>query len=223
MKTRTRRVLCWIEPDFDALDVASFCQVLSEAGSTWNWRAFRIDLVSSAGGLVRSRSQMSVETLPLEATLASASAPRERASPSHDPFELVVAGGGRHPAGAPAALAAVLSHGGESNVEWVGLRSGLLPLLETKYFAGKTVAAPPRLHPRLLQTEPHLRFSSAAWHRDGSLWSVACADATQAALALVQAQIGTSARRAIETTLGLTTTITPVRLTSKPVSGEGES
>jgi transcriptional regulator GlxA family with amidase domain len=136
---------------------------------------------------------------------------------------VVVAGGGRHPAGALAALAAVLSHGVESSVEWVGLRGGLLPLLETKYFAGKTVAAPPRLHARLLQTEPQLRFSSAAWHRDGRLWSVACADATQAALALVQAQIGMSARRAIETTLGLTTTITPVHLASKPAGGEDES
>lgn len=222
MKTRTRRVLCWIEPDFDVMDVASYCQVLSEAGSTWNWRAFRIDLVSTGGGLLRSRCQMAVQTTPLAAALASAAEPQKSTVRDRGPFDILVAGGGRYTPGASSPLAATLSHDEASSVEWVGLRGGLLPIVETGYFAGKTVAAPPRLQTRLLASEPQLGFSAAPWYRDGRLWSVACADATQAALALVQSHVGVSARRAIETTLGLTTTITPVHLASQPPNGENE-
>src|SRR5690606_37965653 len=67
VKTRTRHVVCWVEAGFDALDVASFCQVLSEAGSTWNWRAYRIEFVSRTGGLIASNAQLELNTAPMAA------------------------------------------------------------------------------------------------------------------------------------------------------------
>lgn len=206
MKTRTRRVVCWLEEGFDVLDVAAFCQVLSEAGSNWNWRAFKIELASRAGGLVTSHAQLALQTCAID-TCA-------------EPDVAVVANGPNTAApDAPNPCARWTS----PEVEWVGLRAGLVEIVRTGRFAGATVAATPRLQPRLLAAEPTLRFSAKPWHLDAKLWSTSSADATDVALALVQRHVGNSARRAVEASLGLATTFTPVSVGLTKSGGRSES
>lgn len=194
MKTRTRHVVCWVEAGFDALDVASFCQVLSEAGSTWNWRAYRIEFVSRTGGLIASNAQLELNTAPMAA-----------AQP-----DVVIVASGRQ--ATPAEMPDPWRLWSSPHVEWVGLRAGLLALLSTGRFQGATVAASPRFQPRLLAVEPSLQFSSKPWHVHERLWSCASADATDAALALLQRHVGNTARRAVETALGLSTTFPAVNV-----------
>jgi transcriptional regulator GlxA family with amidase domain len=189
MKTRTRNVVCWIEAGFDALDLAGFCQVLSDAGSVWNWRAYRIEVASCAGGLVTSNAQQELQTVALD----TCSEP-----------EVVIIGGGEH-VGTARLEADPMKRWANSDIEWVGLRAGLLAIVRTGRFKGATVAAGLRLQPRLLAVEPTLQFATKPWHVDGKLWSTANADTTDAALSLVQRHVGNSARRAVETSLGLST------------------
>lgn len=192
MKTRTKHVVCWVEPGFDALDVSGFCQVLSETGSTWNWRAYRVELASRAGGMVMSSAQVAVSTVALD----------DCATP-----DVVVV------AGAPSPLATdPPERWAGADIEWVGLRKGLLAIVSTGRFGGARVAASPRLQPRLLATEPSLRFVTEPFFCDGRLWSCASADTTLAALALVQRHVGGGARRAVETALGLTLAFPPMRV-----------
>lgn len=196
MKTRTKNVLCWVEAGFDALDLAAFCQVLSEAGSVWNWRAYRIEIASRTGGVITNNGQQELLTIALDAC--------------SEP-DIVVVSSGQH-VGSEALPTDPTESWTSPHVEWVGLRAGLLPIVRTGRFAGATVAASPRLRPRLVAAEPTLQFATKPWHVDGNLWSCASADATDAALTLVQRHVGNSARRAVETALGLATTFPPLHV-----------
>lgn len=209
MRTRTRRVLCWVEEGFDALDVATFCQVLSMAGSTWNWRAYKIELASRSGGEVRSSAQLTLATMPI----ATCAAP-----------EIVIVAGGSHVARRRGIEADPTAWWSDADLEWVTLRNGLLVLLESGRCGGATVAASAALQPQLLAAEPTLRFSSKSSHLDGKLLSCASADTLDAALGMVQRHVGLGARRIIETNLGLTTPVASVQVTNSaaPPSGERE-
>lgn len=209
MKTRTKNVVCWVERGFDALDVAGFCQVLSEAGSTWNWRAYRIELASRTGGLVMSSAQYEVPTLSFDQCTA--------------PNLVLVAGGAHVPS--PTLPTDPPERWSSPDVEWVGLRGGLLPIVATGRFAGVKVAANLHLQPRLLAAEPSLRFVTDPFCSDAKLWSCATADTTPAALALVQRHVGNSARRAVETALGLAVSFPPIKVDltpSQPAPKRGE-
>lgn len=208
MKTRTRSVVCCVEAGFDALALGGVCQVLSEAGSIWNWRAYRLEIASRAGGLITSNAQQQLQTRPFDAC--------------SEP-EIVVVG-----AGPPVAAAGVddpepdlLARWPGPTIEWVGLRAGLIPIVRSGRFKGATVAASARLQPRLLAAEPTLQFAAKPWHVEGTLWSSASADATELALTLVQRHVGNSARRAVETSLGLTTSFSSLRVNlTKPGASE---
>lgn len=200
MKTRTKNVVCWVERGFDALDVAGFCQVLSEAGSTWNWRAYRLELTSRAGGLVMSSAQYEVPTLAFD---------------DCTPPDVVIVAGGAH-APSPNLPTDPPERWPSPDLEWVGLRAGLLPIVATGRFGSAKVAASPRLQPRLLTAEPSLRFVTEPFCSDAKLWSCATADTTPAALALVQRHVGNSARRAVETALGLAVSFPPIRVELAP-------
>lgn len=206
MRTRTRHVLCWVEEGFGALDVAACCQVLSAAGSAWNWRAYRIDFASARGGLIQSSGQLTIETAEVSKVLGGATSGETSHHPS---FDVVLVASGEL---APAESDPTLSQLGHPQTEWFGLRSGLAPLLRTGRFAGSTVAAALSYQPRLLAIEPSLSFTSRPWHQHGHLWTTASADSTDPALSLVQRHLGASARRAVEASLGLTTTISPLRV-----------
>jgi transcriptional regulator GlxA family with amidase domain len=97
-------------------------------------------------------------------------------------------------------------------IEWVGLRAGLVSLARTGRFKGATVAAGPRLQPRLRAVESTLQFTTKPWHVDAKLWSTSSADTTEVALTLVQRHIGNTARRAVETALGLSATFPALRV-----------
>jgi transcriptional regulator GlxA family with amidase domain len=213
VRTRTRQVLCWVEEGFGALDVAACCQVFSSAGSAWNWRAYRIELVSTRGGLVKSSGQLTMETVALHRVLSGATS--GNAAMGRLPhFDVVIVASGERELASDASLSfSQLTH---PRLEWVGLRSGLAPLLRTGCFTGATVAAAVNHQHQLLAIDPSLQFTSRPWHQHENLWSTATADSTDAALSMVQRHMGASARRAIEVFLGLTTTISPVRVELSP-------
>lgn len=205
MKTRTRNVVCWVEAGFDAVDLAGLCQVLSEAGSNWNWRAYRIEIASRAGGLVTSNAQLQLQTV----AVATCSEP-----------DVVAVASGQHVASATLPTDPP-ERWTNPEVEWVGLRAGLIPILRSGRFRGATVAASPRLRPRLLGVDATLQFSAKPWHVDGKLWSSAGPDATEVALSLLQRHVGNTARRAVEAAFGLTTTFPAVNVNlAKPDATE---
>src|SRR5690606_15375487 len=146
------------------------------------------------GGLVSSNAQHELNTVPItpaQPDVVIVANPRHvTATQTPDPLQLW----------------------SSPHVEWVGLRGGLARLLCSGHFAGATVAASPRLQPRLLAVEPTLQFSSKPWHLHDRLWSCASADTTDAALALLQRHVGNTARRAVETALGLSTTFPAVNV-----------
>lgn len=206
MRTRTRHVLCWVEEGFGALDVAACCQVLSAAGSAWNWRAYRIVFASRRGGSIPSSGQLSVETAELSEVLGGATS-KDLAPPNLD---VVIVASGELVLGEESDR--LLTQRTRPETQWFGLRSGLASLLRTGRFAGSTVAAAPKYQPRLLAIEPSLMFTSRPWHQHANLWSTATADSTDPTLSLVERHLGASARRTVETSLGLTTTISPLRV-----------
>jgi hypothetical protein len=228
MKTRTRRVLVWINDGFDGLDVATWCQVLSLAGSTWNWRAYRIVVASLEGGKVQSNAQFALDSVRLKDALASASTSStdhpeaeklaSLESAKAPPFDVVILAGSEHNFDFDLASLDELV---DVHTEWVGLRSGIVPLLGR--FPDATVAASPALQARLRAHAP-VCFTSGPWHQHGNLWSTSAGACTDAALAFVQHHLGKSARRSVEAALGLTTSLSPIRivLPSQSESSEPE-
>lgn len=188
MKTRTRHVVCWLEPHFNLIDVASFCQVLSVAGSNWNWRPYRLSFASTSGGVVTSSAQVRVDTVPLascdlpDVVIVSSSAPTGVTSTD-----------------APFATWQV------AVPFWVALR-GSLPTLVKLNVPLSTVAVSPPHQALMRELVPGLQFSSKDFHEDGQVLSCGTLDVLPAALALLEKQIGHSARRYVETQLGLTQT-----------------
>lgn len=217
MKTRTRLVLFWLDDGFDGLDVATWCQVLSLAGSTWNWRAYRIVLASREGGKVLSNAQFALDTVRLEDALGAAQASStdqlEGETPAvfppggARPFDAIIVAGGERAATTelPPPDQFVDAH-----TEWVGLRTGIVPLLGR--FPNATIAASPAHHARLRTSAHSACFTARPWHRDGNLWSTSVGASTDAALEFVQHTLGKSARRSIEVALGLTTSVSPIRI-----------
>lgn len=228
MKTRTRLVLFWLDDGFDGLDVATWCQVLSLAGSTWNWRAYRIVLASRNGGTVQSNAQFALDTVGFKDALGCPSVsstdesdderPTALDSLKERPFDAVIVASSER-----ASLTELppLDELVNPYTEWVGLRLGIVPLLSR--FPDATVAALPALHPRLRERAPSVCFTSRPWHRDGNLWSTAVAASTDTALEFVQHHLGKGARRSVEVALGLTTSVSPIRIVLPPVSGSSET
>jgi transcriptional regulator GlxA family with amidase domain len=60
VQTRTRQVVCFLTPDFELAELAPVLSVLSQVGRQWNWRAFRVQLVSASEGTLRSNCQVEV-------------------------------------------------------------------------------------------------------------------------------------------------------------------
>ncbi len=187
MKTRTRHVVCWIEPYFDLIDVATFCHVLSVAGSNWNWRPYRLSLASQLGGLVTSRSQVSLLTVPLTAC---------------DAPDVVILGPGeleRELDGQDALFASWR----EADPVWVTLSNSTSTLLRLN-LPTSTLAVSASRQAQVQSLAPHIELAAKDFHFDAQVLSCSTLDVLPAALALIERQIGRSARRFVETQMGLT-------------------
>lgn len=187
VKTRTRHVVCWLEPNFNLIDVAAFCQVLSLAGSNWNWRPYRLSLVSSNGGLIASRAQVSLDTLALV---------------SAEPPDVVILAGGEANSIPPSDDGPLISWS-RDHVFWVALRDGVPRLLQLQQ-SMSMLAVPAQHQAHIRKLLPAIQFTSADFYLDTHVLSCASLDVLPAALALVERQIGQSARRYVETQMGLT-------------------
>ena len=195
MRTKSVAVACWLEPGFGLLEVASVLQVLSLAGSRWNWRPFRIMLCSSQGGLIASSAQAAVSTLPL------ASVP---------PPELILLtkGSPRQPANEVEELFSWLANVRESpleNLVWVGLGRGVCHLVQVGLCQGRTIAAPHSERAQLTAADGSIRFTEEPWYQDGPVLSSAAVETIPVGLRLVEHFFGRSACRAAKNELGLTT------------------
>lgn len=187
MKTRTRHVVCWLEAHFNLIDVATLCYVLSVAGSNWNWRPYRVSVASRQGGLVPSRAQTHVDTV--------------RLTECETPDIIVLAGGELHETWQPDE--APFAAWSQTQPFWVALRDGVHTLLRLEPTCERLAVALSQ-QARVQQSSPHVHFEHKDHHLEGRVLSCATLDVLPAALLLVERQIGQSARRFVETQLGLT-------------------
>lgn len=187
MKTRTRHVVCWVEAHFNLIDLATVCQVLSVAGSNWNWRPYRISLASRHGGLVPSRAQVNVDTVslidcaPPDVVILAGGEPHEPWHPDEEPFVTWQ----------------------QLQPLWVALRDGVHALVRLEPLCQRLAVARAQQE-RVREFSPHVHFENKDYHLEGRVLSCATLDVLPAALLLLERQVGQSARRFVETQLGLT-------------------
>lgn len=194
MKTRTQHVVCWVEPYFELIDVATFCHVLSVAGSNWNWRPYRLSLASEQGGVVPSRSQVSVQTVPL----TSCAVP-----------DVVILACGERPSYEGAGP--TIEGWSVAELTWIVFRDSIKTFMRFGV-AVDTLAVSAAGRKAVLDACSNAQFSPKDFHFDARVLSCATLDVLPGALGFVERQLGRSARRYVEAQLGLTQS--PVNLYS---------
>lgn len=61
MQTKSRQAVCLLFEEFEALELATFAQVLSLAGRHWNWRPFQLHTVASKRSVLACTSQLGIQ------------------------------------------------------------------------------------------------------------------------------------------------------------------
>lgn len=187
MKTRTQQVVCWVEPLFDLIDVTAFCHVLSAAGSNWNWRPYRISMASRVGGMITSSAQVSVQTIPLAAC---------------GPPDIVILGCG------DGGVSLDINEDPftmwrQSKPLWVALGNSSATLLRLGLPVSSLAVSAMR-QPEVRKWSSSVEFTTKDFHFEADVLSCSTLDVVPAAFALLERQIGRSARRYVETQMGLT-------------------
>src|SRR5690606_23237703 len=171
----------------ELLQLASVIEVLSNAGSRWNWRPFRITFCSARGGLIDSSSQAPVNTIQPSSGVA--------------PELLLVTAGRSRPtvkdAEETSKTFARFQRQEHPELLWVALGKGLNHLVREGLCRGRRLAAPRTERAQLTALDPSVVFVEQSWHRDGPIVSCATTDAIPVGLHLVEHFFGKSTARAV--------------------------
>lgn len=193
MRTSSRAVSLLVFDEVELLDVSGPLGVLTTAGRQWNWRPFKIQVVSARPGVVDTRSQIRVES---HATFEA-----------YDPPEILIVPGGY---GARRAL------DDEKTMEWVrragertghclGIGNGILVLAKAGMCDGLEVAASRETAELLAELAPSARRNGTArFVEDGKLLTTPNAmGAIEASLRLVSRLLGKKQAQGVAASLGV--------------------
>lgn len=174
MRTRSHTTVVLAYDEVELLDAAGPISVLTRVGRQWNWRAFKIIMVSASGAPVRTTNQV---TLPTDTDLASCP----------EPELLIVPGGyGARRAARDEAVCSWLAGGFAAATKVLAIGNGVLPLLASGVAEGLQLSARGALRRELEDEGRGAQLSSDRVADSGKLLSAAASGAAvEAALEAV--------------------------------------